>query len=230
MALACSTPPTGRRRWTLRLLADRFVELRQIDLISPDTVGRVLKKTTSNPGKNDNFHVSSSLHRFGISQPDWFGHGIVRSDRRAVVDREHETLRFLARNQPQQHSDMLEAPSAPADQGRLFGRQCESHGRSSSLESSIRINGYVDRIPASGQSESQLASGQVARRSNGIDLLPRPAPPQDGVHRLQQDQQIEADAGVLQVVQVVLKFLPRTLFGIGVEIANLRPAGETRLA
>ena len=50
VALACSTPPTGRRRWTLRLLADRFVELRQIDLISPDTVGRVLKKTTSNPG------------------------------------------------------------------------------------------------------------------------------------------------------------------------------------
>ena len=50
VALACSTPPTGRRRWPLRLLADRFVELRQIDLISPDTVGRVLKKTTSNPG------------------------------------------------------------------------------------------------------------------------------------------------------------------------------------
>lgn len=50
VALACSTPPMGRRRWTLQLLADRFVELRQIDLISPDTVGRVLKKTTSNPG------------------------------------------------------------------------------------------------------------------------------------------------------------------------------------
>jgi putative transposase len=50
VALACSTPPAGRQRWTLKLLADRFVELRQIDLISPDTVGRVLKKTTSNPG------------------------------------------------------------------------------------------------------------------------------------------------------------------------------------
>jgi putative transposase len=32
----------------LQLLADRFIELRQIDMISPDTVGRVLKKTTSN--------------------------------------------------------------------------------------------------------------------------------------------------------------------------------------
>ena len=50
VALACSTPPAGRHRWTLKLLADRFVELRQVDLISPDTVGRVLKKTISNPG------------------------------------------------------------------------------------------------------------------------------------------------------------------------------------
>ena len=50
VALACSTPPASRRRWTLPLLADRFVELRQIDGISSDTVGRVLKKTTSNPG------------------------------------------------------------------------------------------------------------------------------------------------------------------------------------
>ncbi|MFO1420476.1 MAG: helix-turn-helix domain-containing protein [Candidatus Competibacteraceae bacterium] len=30
VALACSTPPAGRHRWTLKLLADRFVELRQI--------------------------------------------------------------------------------------------------------------------------------------------------------------------------------------------------------
>jgi transposase len=60
VALACSTPPAGRHRWTLKLLADRFVELRQIDMISPDTVGRVLKKTTSNLGnaKNGVFPVS----------------------------------------------------------------------------------------------------------------------------------------------------------------------------
>jgi transposase len=50
IALACSTPPAGRQRWTMKLLADRFVELRQIDAISLNTVGRVLKKTTSNPG------------------------------------------------------------------------------------------------------------------------------------------------------------------------------------
>lgn len=54
VALAGTTPPAGRHRWTLRLLADRFVELRQIDMISPDTVGRVLKKTTSNRGNVEN--------------------------------------------------------------------------------------------------------------------------------------------------------------------------------
>lgn len=54
VALACSTPPAGRHCWTLKLLADRFVELRQIDMISPDTVGRVLKKTISNPGNAKN--------------------------------------------------------------------------------------------------------------------------------------------------------------------------------
>jgi transposase len=60
VALACSTPPAGRHRWTLKLLADRFVELRQIDMISPDTVGRVLKKTISNRGnaRNGVFPVS----------------------------------------------------------------------------------------------------------------------------------------------------------------------------
>ena len=50
IALACSTPPAGRRRWTMKLLADRFIEWRPIDTISPNTVGRVLRKTTSNPG------------------------------------------------------------------------------------------------------------------------------------------------------------------------------------
>ena len=72
IALACSTPPAGRRRWTLQLLADRFIELRQIDLISPDTVGRVLKKTTSNLGnvKHGVFPVSV-LTLSGIGRRCW---------------------------------------------------------------------------------------------------------------------------------------------------------------
>lgn len=48
--LACSTPPAGRARWTLRLLADRLVELGWVESISHVTVGQMLKKTRSSPG------------------------------------------------------------------------------------------------------------------------------------------------------------------------------------
>ena len=50
VALACSTPPEGRCRWTMRLLAERLVELKQLEEISHDTVRRVLKKTISSRG------------------------------------------------------------------------------------------------------------------------------------------------------------------------------------
>jgi transposase len=44
-ALACSAAPEGRRRWTVRLLADRLVELKLVDKVSAMTVQRSLKKT-----------------------------------------------------------------------------------------------------------------------------------------------------------------------------------------
>ncbi len=47
IAVACGTPPTGFDRWTLRLLADKLVELEVVDDISYQTVRRVLKKTNS---------------------------------------------------------------------------------------------------------------------------------------------------------------------------------------
>ena len=50
VALSCSNPPEGFARWTLRLLADKVVELDYIDSISHETVRRVLKKTSSSPG------------------------------------------------------------------------------------------------------------------------------------------------------------------------------------
>ncbi len=52
VALSCSEPPEGFARWSLRLLADRAVELNYIDSISYETVRRVLKKTKLNRGKN----------------------------------------------------------------------------------------------------------------------------------------------------------------------------------
>lgn len=51
VALSCSTPPPGHARWSLRLLADKVVELHYIDNVSYETIRRVLKKTNSNPGK-----------------------------------------------------------------------------------------------------------------------------------------------------------------------------------
>ena len=50
IALSCSDPPEGFSRWSLRLLADKVVELDYIDNISHETIRRVLKKTKSNLG------------------------------------------------------------------------------------------------------------------------------------------------------------------------------------
>ena len=48
--IACSTPPTGRGRWTLQLIADKVVELAVTESISHESVRRVLKKTNSSRG------------------------------------------------------------------------------------------------------------------------------------------------------------------------------------
>jgi len=50
VALSCSAPPEGFARWSLRLLADRVVELEYIDSVSHETIRRVLKKTKLSPG------------------------------------------------------------------------------------------------------------------------------------------------------------------------------------
>ena len=50
VALSCSEPPEGYQRWSLRLLADKVVELKYIDEISHETIRRVLKKTKLNRG------------------------------------------------------------------------------------------------------------------------------------------------------------------------------------
>ena len=54
IAVACSTPPDGQKRWTLQLLADELVALSLVDTISDETVRRTLKKTFSSPGRSSN--------------------------------------------------------------------------------------------------------------------------------------------------------------------------------
>src|SRR5215831_4659460 len=49
IALACSKPPKGRARWTLRLLERKVVELKIVERASDSTIGRVLKKHSQTP-------------------------------------------------------------------------------------------------------------------------------------------------------------------------------------
>jgi hypothetical protein len=49
IALACSKPPKGRARWTLRMLEKKVVELEIVDRASDSTIGRVLKKRSQAP-------------------------------------------------------------------------------------------------------------------------------------------------------------------------------------
>jgi len=49
IALSCSDPPEGREHWSMRLLADRMVELGHVGSLSYETVRRTLKKTRSSP-------------------------------------------------------------------------------------------------------------------------------------------------------------------------------------
>lgn len=51
VAMSCSAPPTGHARWSLRLLADRAVELDLVEAISHESVRQTLKKTPSSPGR-----------------------------------------------------------------------------------------------------------------------------------------------------------------------------------
>ena len=48
IALACSEPPKGRKRWTLQLLEEHVVVLNIVDRASDNTIGRTIKKTVSN--------------------------------------------------------------------------------------------------------------------------------------------------------------------------------------
>lgn len=54
IAMACTPAPEGQAHWTLRLLADKVVELGFVPSIARETVRQVLKKTRSNPGKPSN--------------------------------------------------------------------------------------------------------------------------------------------------------------------------------
>jgi len=65
---ACSEPPAGAARWTLRLLADKMVELHYVDSMSHVTVGEILKNTKSRRGEESPGALAS---RLGRMLPRW---------------------------------------------------------------------------------------------------------------------------------------------------------------
>ena len=64
IALACSKPPSGHRRWTVRLLAEHAVKLKIVSRIAPETVRQLLKKTKSNRGNSKAGVMPKSLLDF----------------------------------------------------------------------------------------------------------------------------------------------------------------------
>jgi transposase len=69
IALACSDPPTGRATWTMKLLADKPVELEVVDAVSGETVRRALEKVRSSRGSRSS--GASRAGRAGRSSPRW---------------------------------------------------------------------------------------------------------------------------------------------------------------
>lgn len=69
VTLCCSTPPAGRARWTLRLLADELGRLRIVESVCPETVRQYLKKTNCSRGGAGG-SASRTVTRPG-SSPGW---------------------------------------------------------------------------------------------------------------------------------------------------------------
>ncbi len=73
VSLACSSAPEGHARWTLKMLADKLVELEIVDSISKETVRRVLKKHYQPLAEENVVHSSKGERR--VRMPDGNGAG-----------------------------------------------------------------------------------------------------------------------------------------------------------
>jgi transposase len=67
IALACSKPPPGRRRWTIRLLAGKLVELGHTDHVCPETVRQTLKKRVEAVVGEDVVHPAQGQRRVRLA-------------------------------------------------------------------------------------------------------------------------------------------------------------------
>ena len=69
ITLACSPPPDERARWTLRMLADKLIELEVVEAVCAETVRRTLKKTSSSRTRRNS--GACRRGRRGSSWPGW---------------------------------------------------------------------------------------------------------------------------------------------------------------
>jgi transposase len=67
IALACSKPPPGRRRWTIRLLAEKMVALEYTEGVCPETVRQTLKKRTQAMAGEDVVHPAHGQRRVRVA-------------------------------------------------------------------------------------------------------------------------------------------------------------------
>jgi transposase len=70
IVLACSNPPVGRSKWTLKLLADKLISLDVVESVSPSTVGRALDKNELKPWKNKEWCIPEASADFVCSMED----------------------------------------------------------------------------------------------------------------------------------------------------------------
>ena len=84
VATACSTPPEGRARWTMKLLAERVIELGGAEKIAPETVRQTLLKTSSSRGGRSS---GASLPWTASSSATWRRCWTVTPSRRTPLSR-----------------------------------------------------------------------------------------------------------------------------------------------
>jgi transposase len=73
IALACSKPPAGRRRWTVRLLSSKFVELGHADRVCAETVRQTLKKLVATSPGQDVVHPAQGQCRVRLAHGSGIG-------------------------------------------------------------------------------------------------------------------------------------------------------------
>ena len=110
IALACSKPPQGRARWTLRLLENKVVELKIVERASDSTIGRVLKKHSQAPSPTVLGHPAQGQQR--VRSGDGRRAGRLPRGRAILI------ARWFASTRPQSNSPPRRALSIPMKPGR----------------------------------------------------------------------------------------------------------------